>query len=484
MRTGLNATETVLTPANVNVASFGLLRTLTVDTTVDAQPLYLSRLDMNGVTHNVVYVATEGDSLYAFDADSGALLWRKSLLPAGEVASDDHACDTIDPSIGVTATPVIDRSAGKIFLVAMSKDTGGAYHQRLHAMDIVTGAEVAGSPAEITATYGGKTFDSSGHVERTALLLNGGTIYTTWSSHCDYEPYGGWIIAFDAATLTRSGVLDVAANSTGGPSIWMAGQGPGADAAGNVYLLTANGRFETTLDANGFPDEGDYGNAFLKISPARSGLKVIDYYSPMNTQEMSGADLDLGSGGEMLLPDQTDAGGVVRHLIIGAGKNGGITLVDRDSMGKFNPAKNNVWQESGSLLQGVVFASPAYFNGTVYYCDVRSTLKAIPVVQARLAASPSSTSATVFPYPGCTPTVSASGTANAIVWAYENQKEAAAVLHAYDAGNLGNELYNSNQAAGGRDQFGLGNKFIAPAVADGKVFLGTPNAVAVFGLLH
>lgn len=487
MRTGLNSTETVLTPANVNVSSFGLLRKMMVDGAVDAQPLYLSGLSINGRPHNVVYVATEADSVYAFDADDGGVLWMQTMLLAGEQpasdATDFASCGQIAPTLGITATPVINRSAGMIYVVAMSKDGSGAFHQRLHALDLTTGAERTGSPVNITATYGSKTFVPKNHAERAALLLSNGTIYTSWTSHCDSHtwPWGGWIIAYNENSLAQSGVLDVAAASDAGPSIWMAGQGPAADPAGNVYLLTANGLFDTTLDAGGFPINGDYANSFLKISSAASGLKVLDYYSPNNTVDVSKADADLGSGGSMLLPDQTDASGRTRHLVVGAGKNGGITVVDRDSMGKFSPDRNNAYQEANSLLKGPIFASPAYFNSTVYYCDVGQTLKAIPMVQALLVSSPSSTSATTFGYPGCTPFVSAHGTDNGIVWAHENANPA--VLHAYDASDLGRELYNSNQAANQRDQFGAGNKFIAPAVADGRVFIGSKNTVAIFGLL-
>ena len=488
-RSGLNPSESALTLANVTAASFGLLRSLSVDGRVDAQPLYLSQLSVAGSARNVVFAATEHDSVYALDADTGALIWQRSLLAAGESTSSDQGCGQITPEIGITSTPVIDRSAGAhgaIYVVAMSKDAASNYHQRLHALDLTTGAELLGGATEIVAAYpgsgGSKSFNPGQHAERAALLLSNGTIYTSWTSHCDGPPYSGWIIAFAENSLAISGVLNVAANSNAGPAIWMSGGGPAADSAGNVYLLTANGAFETTLDANGFPNGKDFGNSFLKISSAGAGLSVLDYFAMSNEVAESSADQDLGSGGEMLLPDLTDAANTVRHLVIGAGKDGNIYVVDRDSMGKFNPNSNNIFQMLQGVLPGGIWSTPAYFNGTVYYGDVSGTLKAFTISSARLQATPQSQSATQFTFPGTAPSVSANGTANAIVWAHENTNPA--VLHAYDATNLAHEIYNSNQAAANRDHFGAGNKYITPTVADGKVFVGTSNSVAVFGLLH
>jgi PQQ-like domain len=492
-RTGQNVTESVLTLANVSSASFGLQRFLAADGKVDAQPLYLSGLTVQGAKHNVVFVATESDSVYAFDADSGATLWHVSLLGSGETVNDlpSYGCSQVSPTIGITSTPIIDRSAGPhgtIFLVAMSIATAsGTYYQRLHALDVTTGAEMLNGPVTISATYpmqGGTTsFDPAQYEERAALLLSGGTIYTSWTSHCDATPYYGWIIAYSESTLARTAVLNVAPNSGGaGPAIWMSGGGPAADSSGNIYLLTANGAFETTLDANGFPSGGDYGNSFLKLSTAGGTLSVADYFAMSNAVGESDNDQDLGSGGILLLPDLTDSGGAVHHLAIGAGKDSNLYVVDRDSMGKFSPTVNNIWQQLSNVLPNGIWSTPAYFNGVVYYGSVDSALVAFPIVAARLASTRSSSTSTNFTYPGTSPAVSANGTANGIVWAHENASPA--VLHAYDASNLAHELYNSSQAANGRDQFGAGNKFITPAIADGKVFVGAQNGVAVFGLLN
>jgi hypothetical protein len=490
MRTGQDLTETILTPTNVASSTFGKLRNLLVDGLVDAQPLYLSKLSVAGTSRNVVFVATEHDSVYAFDADTGTSLWHASLLGGGETTSDDRGCSQVTPEIGITSTPVIDRNAaahGAIYVVAMTKDAASNYHQRLHALDITTGQELAASPTEITATFGATTFAPGQYKERAALLLINGTIYTSWASHCDDGAYGGWIIALGQSSLAITNVLNVALGASGsgfasqGPSIWMSGGGPAADAAGNIYVLTANGRFETTLNPAGFPIDGDYGNSFVKITPSSGALAVTDYFTMSGEVAESSNDQDLGSGGVMLLPDMTDAGGTVRHLAVGAGKDGNIYVVDRDNMGKFTSVGNNIWQQLNGVLGAGVWSTPAYFNSSIFYGPQNGSLKAFSLTGARLSSSPTSQSATQFAYPGTFPVVSANGTANGIVWAYENTSPA--VLHAYAAPNLAKELYNSTQAPAGRDQFGAGNKNIAPVVADGHVFVASTNSVAVFGLL-
>jgi hypothetical protein len=331
------------------------------------------------------------------------------------------------------------------------------------------------------------TFDPGQYEERAALLLSQGTIYTSWTSHCDQSPYTGWIIAYAETTLAQTAVLNIAPHGTGsgyaaaGPAIWMSGGGPAADSAGNVYLLAGNGAFETALTASGFPSLGDYGNSFVKLTAAASTLAVSDYFAMHNAPAESGADSDLGSGGALLLPDVTDSGGTVRHLMVGAGKDGNLYVVNRDSMGKYSTTTNNIWQELTQALPGGIWSTPAWFNGTLYYGPNGGHLLAFNMSAAQLAAAPASQSTIAFGYPGTAPAISASGTSNAIVWAHENANPA--VLHAYDASNLAHELYNSSQAANGRDQFGQGNKFITPTIADGLVFVGTTNGVAEFGPL-
>jgi hypothetical protein len=495
-RDGLNAQETTLTLSNVNSTQFGKIGFDTVDGLVDAEPLYLANVTAGGKLRNVLYVATENDSVYAFDADTGAQIWKTSVLGSGETTSDDHGCGQITPQIGITSTPVIDRKQGPngtLFTVGMTKDASGNYHQRLHALDITTGAEISGSPTEITASYpgtgdnsskGNVVFDPSQYAERAALLLANGSIYTGWTSHCDGGPYTGWVMAFSESTLQQTQVLNLTPNGSEG-SIWMSGDGIAADSSGNLYFLDANGIFDTTFDANGFPAHGDYGNAMIKLSTT-SKLAVADFFETYNTVTESNDDEDLGSGGEILLPDQTDASGVVHHLVVGAGKDSNIYLADRDDMGKFNassPIDSNIYQEVSGVLSGPVFSTPAFFNGVLYYGSVGDALKAFPLGNAKLATAPSSQSSITFPYPGTTPAVSSNGTQNGVVWALESSLTVLGVLHAYDAANLAHELYNSGQAANGRDSFGNGNKFITPLIVNGKVYVGTQSGVAVFGLL-
>jgi len=489
-RTGQNTTETKLTQANVNSATFGLLRNLTVDGRVDAEPLYLSQLSIAGSAHNVVFIVTEHDSAYAFDSDTGAQLWKVSLLGTGETSSDDRGCSQVTPEIGVTSTPVIDRAAGAhgiLYAVAVSKN-GSTYFHRLHALDITTGAELEGGPVLVQATYPGTGANSSGgqiafdakqYNERAALLLLNGVIYTSWGSHCDFNPYTAWIMGYNQTSLAQTSVLNLTPNGNEG-SIWQSGGGLAADAQGNIYALIANGTFDTTLDTNGFPNKQDYGNGFVKVSTTGGILKVADYFNMSNTVNESGADADLGSGGAMVLPDQSYGTASTLNLAVGAGKDGNLYVVNRNNMGKFSSTANNVYQELAGAVPNGVWGVPAYFNSTVYYCDVNATLKSFTISSGKLSTTPVQTGAS-FTYPGVLPSVSANGTSSGIVWAIENT--GTAVLHAFAANDLTQELYNSNQAAGGHDHFGGGNKFITPMIADGKVFAATTNSVAVFGLL-
>jgi len=491
-RSGLNSNETILTTANVNPTQFGKVGTMTVTGLVDAEPLYVGGLTVNGAVHNVVFVATEHDMVYAFDADTFAQLWSANMLASysGETPSDDRGCSQVQPEIGITSTPVIDPSAGPngtIFVVAMSKDSSGNYHQRLHALDLTTGADRM-TPVEIQASYpnsgGQTTFAPGQYEERAALLALNGAIYTSWTSHCDFDPYTGWVISYSESNLQQLSVLNLTPNGARG-AIWMAGDGPAADSSGNIYLITGNGTFDTTLNGSGFPNQGDYGNAFVKISTAQNSLSVADYFTMSNTVSETNSDTDFGSGGEMLLPDLTDSNGTVQHLAVGAGKDGNMYVVNRDDMGKFNASNDNaIYQQRNGALPGGVWAAPAYFNGTIYYGSVGQPLKAFPISNAKVGASTSQSPAP-FGYPGTTPSVSANGTSNGIVWAIENGSSTG-TLHAYDATNLAQELYNSNMAAGSRDSFSTNSndKFVTPLIANGKVYVGTPNAVVVFGLLN
>jgi Immunoglobulin domain len=493
LRTGQNVNEKTLTPANVNQTKFGKLGSFNVDGHVDAQPLYLSNVAMPSKgTKNALYVVTEHDSVYAFDADSvngstSTVLWQSSMLASGETSSDDRGCGQVTPEIGITSTPVIDRTRNAIYLIAVSKTSGGNYIHRIHALNLTTGAELFGGPTTITATYPGAGANSSGgnvvfdpkqYNERPGLLQIGGTIYTTWGSHCDAGPYTSWAMSYSADTLQQTSVVDLVPNGNEG-GIWMAGTAPAADATGNIYFIVGNGDFGTTLDGSGFPANKNCGNCFAKISSS-APLTLLDYFTPLNTVSESNADTDFGSGGPLLLPDVVDSNGTTRHLAVGSGKDSIIYVVDRDNMGKFHSSQDNIYQQISGQISGGVWAKPSYFNNTVYYGAVGDSIKAFPIVTGKLATSPSSHSAHTFGYPGATPSISANGATNGIVWVVENG--GTGVLHAYDATNLATELYNSSQAANSRDTFS-GNKFITPMVANGKVYVGTQSSVTAFGLL-
>lgn len=493
-RTGQNLTETMLTPTNINSATFGKLFQVTLDGVVDAQPLYVFGVAIpNQGTHNVLVVATENDTIYALDADTGAQLWKLPLLRTGETASDDRGCSQVTPEIGITSTPVIvppsGTTQGAIYAVTMTKDSSGNYHQRLHEVNLATGAQpltgvdiFARLPGTGEDSYEGWSyFDPKQYKERSGLLLLNGVVYLSWASHCDDPPYTGWIMGYNASTLAIANGIDVTPNGSEG-AIWGAGAGLAADSSGYIYFLDANGTFDTTLNAQGFPSMGDYGNAFIKLSAASGKLAVADYFTMYDTTSESNSDTDLGSGGALVLPDMTDANGTVQHLAIGAGKDSNIYLVNRDSMGKFNPQNDSaIYQELDGALPGGIWSSPAYYQGSVYFGAVGGPIRAFQFSNAKLAATPTSVTPTSFPYPGATPSISANGSTNGILWAVENSSNA--VLHAYPANNLARELYNSNQAAGGRDNFGAGNKFMVPTIANGKVYVGTPNGVAAFGRL-
>ena len=496
-RTGQNLSETILTTANVNSTTFGKLATLAVSGNVDAEPLYVSNLTVNGAVHNVVFVVTEQDMAYAFDADTFAQLWSKSVANGEAYTGTVDSCGQVSPNIGVTSTPVIDLSAGPhgtIFLVAMTKDSSGNYHQRLHALDLTTGNEQSGSPVAITGTTKAPgtgttlTFDPKQYKERAGLLLVNGTIYLSWASHCDVDPYQGWLMAYSESTFQQTAILNITPNGSEG-AIWMANTAMDADSSGNIYFLAANGTFGDGTSnpplTNGFPSSGNYGNAFMKISTANNSLAVADYFAMFNANGESGQDEDLGSGGSILLPDVTDSGGVTHHLAVGAGKDAYIYVVNRDSMGKYNHTNDTaIYQKIGDpngdgtgspVLNGEVFSMPAYFNNIVYYGASGDSLKAFTISNAKLSTTPTFHSSNTFSRPGCTPSISANGTSNGIVWCIK--AGSSGVLSAYNAANL-SQLYSSPSFADSSDV-----KFVTPMIANGKVYVGVQGGVVVFGLL-
>lgn len=501
-RTGLYGSETTLNPTNVKKDTFGLLFELPVDGKVDAEPLYVQNVAVSGKgTHNVIYVVTEHDSVYAFDAeskpDAGASpLWQVSALGASESPSDAvGGCGQVTPEIGITSTPVIDLATNTMYLVAMSK-SGSTYHQRIHALDITSGAEKFGGPKEVTATMAGTgqegngstlTFDPKIHKERSALLLDHGHVYISWSSHCDQGAYSGWMMAYDPATLNQTAVFNDVP-SGGEAAFWSSGAGPAADSAGNIYHETGNGTFDTTLSGTGFPNKNDYGNSFIKLTAGT--LTLSDYFTEGNEVDESNADVDMSSAGLMLLPDSVGSA-AHPHLVVGSGKDGHMYLMDRENMGKFNTDGGNgqivqdIPQATGTAFDSGhgSFGAPAYFNGAIYYCGVSQPLKRWTIANGAIATPQASETSTNFQYPGATPTISWNGTdtGTAIVWAHENSSP---VLHAYSAADVSVEYYNSEQATGHRDRpQGAANKFMIPLVANGRVYMGTQSSVAVYGLL-
>jgi hypothetical protein len=488
-RTGLYASETHLTPTTVSSAKFLKFGVLPTDGAVDAQPLFVSLLKIGTVVHNVLYLATENGTVYALDANTGAQLWKTSALEAGETAADNQGCSELPSKVGITATPVVDRNFGTdgaIFFVAKTKDGDGNYHQRLHALDLMTGAELDGSPTEIAATYpanGGatKTFDPGISVERSALLLSNGTVYLSWGAPCHQTlfDYDGWVMAYNEGTLQQQSVLDVTPNGSGG-GIWMSGAGPAGDANGNVFLATSEGTFDTTLH-NGAPTNNDYGNGFLKIQSPNGVLNVFDYFEPLNGVPGAANYQDQGSGGVMLTPAIASGQQPIFPAAIGAGKDGNIYLLQSSGnvLGEYNGTSDSNFNTLTGALPNGATSSPAYFNGAFYYGGSSDAIRQFTLTPS--GATLASQSASTLGATGATPVISANGTQTAILWALDTSASGGAVLNAYDATNVATQLYSSS--AKPSDAIGPTGKFTVPTVANGYVYVGTNGGLAIFGLL-
>lgn len=509
-RTGQNLNETILTPSNVNPTQFGKLFSLAVDGQVYAQPLYIPGISIGGVVHNVLIVATENDSVYAFDADSNTSanakpLWVASMVDAAHgagateralITSSTIGCTDLQPKIGITSTPVIDPVSQTIYVEAKSWDGGSKYFHRLHALDLLTGNEKKPGPVLITATVPGTgegtnrgkvTFDPLHHQNRPGLLLVNGTIYIGFASHCDFTPYHGWLFAYNEATFAQEGVWNSTPNSGLG-GVWMAGSGLASDSNANIFLATGNGGFEETR----VPLE--YGDSIVKFALSGGNLTVLDFFTPTNQGSLSQTDTDLGSGGVLLLPDQPGANA---HLLVEAGKQGRIYLVDRDMMTLNNEhycrgcrGDTEIVQESASGEIGGMWSMPAYWNGNVYFVGAGDVLRSIPLSNGLLSYTHTTFGPNAYGFPGATPSISADGATNAIVWAIDSSNYGSpgpgpgpAVLHAYDATNVAKELYNTTMAAGNRDQAHDAVKFSTPTIVNGKVYVGATNFVDVYGLL-
>jgi fibronectin type 3 domain-containing protein len=543
---GVNSNETVLTPANVNSSTFGKLFSTTVDGQVYAQPLYVENVNIttgsNQGSHNVVFVATEHDSLYAIDADTGVVLWQDALLTAehgGTVTSVPNSAvnsNDIAPEIGITATPVIDASAGTIFVENKTQEVakdGTHYEHHLYAINLGSGIisnevliadsigdNVVSGPA-VSGTGAGSSggvvqFDALRQMERPGLALVGGNIYLAYASHGDNGPYHGWVLGYSESALAPTAVFNANPNGSD-DGIWQSGGTLAYETVGGntfLYFETGNGTFDTTLTQSPFtsglmiPNQGDYGDSFVKLefdgsTPAPGsldaannangwGLHVADFFTPMNEGNLSNGDTDLGSGAPLLLP--ASAGSAAHpNLMVGAGKEGRIYLIDRNNMGGYhgdaagdgNSGSDNVVQETATGAIDGSLGTPTFFNGALYYVGgYGDQARTFTIANAVMSGSSVTQSADSYQFPGSTPTISTDPSGNnAVVW--DIAGPGTNQLRAYDASKgYSSEIYTSAQAGGGRDALGSAVKFTVPTVADGEVFIGTTNSVVAYGLLQ
>jgi hypothetical protein len=480
-RSGANTNETALTTKTVNSSSFGKLCSFPVDGQIYAEPLYVPGLVIGGSKHDVAFVATEHDSVYAFDADCNTTtpLWQTSFLGAGittmPCTSDNQPqCDVtiMSPEHGISPTPVIDLKRGTIYVAAQSVENG-VYTQKLHALDVLTGAEQAGSPVVIKGRAPNNPslrFDPQQGFQRAGLLLLNNVVYVPFASN---DSANGWMFGYDAATLAQKSIFSVTPNGNLG-GIWSDGAAPAVDSSGNIYLGTGNGTFDANTNGS------DYGMSALRLVPAGKTLSVADYFTPSKEEKLSKRDLDLDSGGLILLADQP--GSHPHEAVIGF-KTGELFLLDRDHMGGLG-TKNAVQAFTGN--RGGIYSSAATWNGNVYLAGVDGLLSQWTLQNGQFPSSPTHQSSVTYNYPGATPSVSSNKDKDGIVWTIATMGKVKggkpAVLYANDASDVSVELYDSNEA-GTRDLPGAGVKFTVPTVADGKVFIGTQTELDIYGLL-
>jgi hypothetical protein len=511
-RQGANTNEVLLTHANVNAATFGRLLTYPTDGLIIMSPLYVSGLVIPGRgTHNAVFVATENDTIYAFDADSnagtnGGVLWETNLGPSVSSYDDQFGnrgtgsyYPDITPVVGITGTPVIDLASGTLYVNVHTATTVGStttFYHRIHALNITNGTEQAYSPVVVTNAFPGTGVDGSNGIvpfdprtenQRPGVTLAGGMVYVGYGSYADTDPYHGWVLGFNATNLAQSSAyaFNTTPNATvaafgvnaGEGALWMGGDGLCADTSNNLYFATANGSFSENTNGR------DYGDSFVRLSTT-NGLGVADYFTPYNEAELAANDTDLGSGGTILLPDAVGSA-AHPHLMIGCGKDGTLRLVDRDNMGHFNAANDNqIVQEVPGAITGA-WSTPAYFNNHIYYQGAGDVMKAFLITNGVIRPTPTSEATTTFSAfaTGGAPVISANGTNNGIVWATQSDAAGSggpAVLHAYNADNLAQELYNSSQNLA-RDNPGAAIIMTTPTEMNGKVFVGAQYQLSIFG---
>jgi hypothetical protein len=497
-RTGQNTQETILTTSNVNSTNFGKLFSQSVDGYAYAQPLYVANVTIGGKTHDVVYVATMNDSVYAFDANSNTgsdanPLWMVNFTDPSKgittvPTSDLHCTDPITSQVGIFSTPVIDTTNNTIFVVAHTLENGTYYH-RLHALNIATGAEQSGSPVVISASVngtgsgssGGKiTFSSQLETQRSALLLQNGLVYIGFASLCDYGNYHGWLMAYNETALTQNAVWMITPNGSRG-GIWQSGDGVAGDSSYNTFVAVGNGTFDANTSGS------DYGQSVVKLAPPSGGsFSVLDYFTPYNYSSFNTSDLDVGSSGLTLLPNQT---GPYAHLLVQGSKAGNLYLINRDDMGHYNSGNNNqIVQYLAGVNKGM-WSSPAWWNDYVYVGGQADNLMAFSFNTSTglLSTTPSSKTSKTFGYPGTTVSISSNGTTNGIVWALNNSSYKSstenAVLYAYKATNLATQLYSSSTNSS-RDAPGAPIKMTVPTISNGKVYIMTQKNLVVYGLLN
>jgi hypothetical protein len=501
-RSGVNLQEFALTKSTIKSTTFGKVFSRVVDGQIYAQPLYVANLTIAGAKHNVVFVATEHSSVYAFEADGRTTtpFWKRSFInpSAGITTISKPANALIAPEISISSTPVIDTSTSTLYVAVSTSENGSIVH-RLHALSLTSGAEKFGGPIKIQGSVPGTypalsvngrvPFVPKQHLQRPALLLLNGNVYIAYGSNGDQLPYNGWLFAYSAS---GTGVLHQVAifctsPDKGASAIWQSGDGPAADPSGNIYLATGNGAFDLNTGGR------DAGNTVLKLALQAGGLVVLDYFTPSNTADLTSNDLDFGAGGPILPPTQT--GATAPNLAIVGGKDGKIYLVNRSSMGKFNASTNSnvetVALGSPEPTNGL-FATPAALGSRIYFGEVNEPLGLFTFSNGLLSTAPTVQTSNVFLYPGTSPMISTDGT-NSVVWTLDLHAyvggtpdgtintSGPAVLHAYDGSTL-TELYNSSQA-GTRDTAGKALKFTSPTVANGHVYVGTANQLTVYSLL-
>ena len=536
-RDGVNSREFALTPATVTTATFGKLFSCPVDGAIYAQPLWVRGLSIAGGTHNVIFVTTQHDSVYAFDADTSPCVayWHVHLLDAlhggtagerpvvwNDVGNAGFGCfGDIYPEVGVTGTPVIDPASNTIYVVSASEipgpDSGRCafppfpFFHRLHALDLVTGNERPNAPVTIAASSPGVgsmvTFSSQYQHNRSGLALSNNTVYVAFAAHEDQGPYHGWVLGYKTADLTQPPIIFNTTPNGGSGGIWAGGGAPAIDNGGDVYVTTGNGLF----DALPLPSFNDYGDSILRLHPFHGitpngvNLSVAGYFTPDDQSFLAAVDGDLGAGAAVLLPAQTSGAGP-RHLLAQVGKEGVVYLIDRDNMGQFNPSNNEQIVQSFFGPQFGLWGAPAWWQNNLYLGGQSDSIRQFTFDPAAGLFDPAVTSqsAQAFGYPGTTPSVSSRGASHGLVWALDVSRygyasfnplvfcsvvplpaacSGPAVLHAYDATNLALEYWNSSMAPNNRDRAGNAVKFVPPTVANGRVYVGTRTRVDVYGLL-